>query len=178
MAKSSSGYDVFNGYPSSWCMIHKQKSPLYDNIFILQVNIKMKIAFLLNPTYNDVENKPILDYSKYQKQVYHGPSNFDLLGYICKNGYCPECRKTFVSKGAASRHFHCVHSQPLKCPFCPKKIKYLGRQDLLKQHLQRCQENRVITPSQLKLIYLNALKALNINAPRVTVFGFIHNKFT
>eukprot|EP00835_Amoeboradix_gromovi_P003237 NODE_205_length_14851_cov_0.317584.p10 type:complete len:121 gc:universal NODE_205_length_14851_cov_0.317584:12869-13231(+) len=114
----------------------------------------MNIKYLLNP-----ENDDKASYSCTPKL------KIDLFTYICESGYCPICKTAFVSKGSASRHYFCVHSAALKCPFCPRKIKYLGRMDLLKQHLIRCQQGKFITHSELKRIYLFALNQMNIKIP-------------
>ncbi len=128
----------------------------------------MKIQSLLNPYFNEhrqfVYQKPM---PLLQHYVHHKES---LLDYICSKGFCPECHQGFVSKGSAFRHYYCVHSKALPCPYCHKSIKYLARMDLLKQHLIRCQPNLTLTTCQLRTIYLSALKANNIQPPTKNKF--------
>ena len=63
-------------------------------------------------------------------------SKFELL----QNGICPICKKQLADKSSCQRHIKLVHSPPLPCLYCKRKIKYKGRIDLLRQHLVRCDE--------------------------------------
>ena len=121
----------------------------------------MNITSLLNPDFIELENNTPPENQHATIELVR----LDLLTYICKTGYCPLCDRNFVSKGSASRHFYCVHSAPLRCPCCSKKVKYLGRMDLLKQHLIRCQAGKTINQQDLKSIYSTALRTMGIPIP-------------
>ena len=63
-------------------------------------------------------------------------SKYELLS----KGICPICKKQLADKSSCQRHIKLVHSPPLPCLFCKRKIKFKGRIDLLRQHLVRCDE--------------------------------------
>ena len=63
-------------------------------------------------------------------------SNTQLLA----QGICPICKKQLADKSSCQRHIKLVHSPPVPCHYCKRKIKYKGRIDLLRQHLVRCEE--------------------------------------
>eukprot|EP00835_Amoeboradix_gromovi_P005691 NODE_562_length_6642_cov_0.053798.p5 type:complete len:130 gc:universal NODE_562_length_6642_cov_0.053798:422-811(+) len=63
-------------------------------------------------------------------------SKYELLS----QGICPICKKQLADKSSCQRHIKLVHSPPLPCFYCKRKIKFKGRIDLLRQHLIRCDD--------------------------------------
>ncbi len=57
-----------------------------------------------------------------------------------KEVYCKHCQKQFKNIHAKKKHELSVHGPKLPCEYCGKKLKVFGRQDLMKQHLERCKE--------------------------------------
>lgn len=63
------------------------------------------------------------------------------------------CRICNTACQQLSRHMSSVHVQRIKCVFCNKPIKIIGRIDLLRQHLTRCKKYTFESNHNVKLVY-------------------------
>ena len=67
---------------------------------------------------------------------------------ITPNTQCKHCRKIFKNVHAKKKHQSSVHGPKLPCEYCGKHLKVFGRQDLMKQHLDRCKRYKSFLEEQ------------------------------
>ena len=108
-------------------------------------------AFL--PSLQEVMVNANIDYRLPSKTIIRSPlidsssirrSSID----ITPNTQCKHCRKVFKNVHAKKKHQSSVHGPKLPCEYCGKHLKVFGRQDLMKQHLDRCKRYKSFLEEQ------------------------------